>query len=331
MHFFRNIFISILFLIGFNFSDILSSQFPHYYLKFSRKFGHEKLLKDAQLCIDNAPEKKEILEKLGIDEKEFDEKFDKYFKERNILYLGYSGLGELHTRSKFLFYIAIAEILKIKELVLSGNKLTTLPEEIFNLKSLEVLNLSDNKLTKLSPKIIKLRNLEVLDLSKNRLKSLPSKIFGIKIFKNLIYDFNLDLDDPPGPAFLSSKNKFVNYLTNNVLGLDQLIYLNLSDNQFTKLPSQIGKLTNLKTLILSHNKLTKLPKQISNLKELGCLDLSFNLFIYVPTYINKLTKLTWLNLNFNPIKELSKEIQGKIDEYVKNGVLAALDLNFNGA
>nr|WP_081098069.1 leucine-rich repeat domain-containing protein [Leptospira borgpetersenii] len=44
--------------------------------------------------------------------------------------------------------------------------------------------------------------------------------------------------------------------------------LNLSGNQLTTLPKEIGKLQSLRELNLSHNQLTTLPKEIGELQNL---------------------------------------------------------------
>ncbi|NEN91108.1 MAG: hypothetical protein F6K48_20255, partial [Okeania sp. SIO3H1] len=65
--------------------------------------------------------------------------------------------------------IQIAKYNKLKELDLSGNTLTTLPESITKLTNLTTLDLSDNKLIELPESISQLTNLTTLDLSDNKL------------------------------------------------------------------------------------------------------------------------------------------------------------------
>jgi Leucine-rich repeat (LRR) protein len=52
--------------------------------------------------------------------------------------------------------------------------------------------------------------------------------------------------------------------------------LNLSEKSISKLPLEIGQLTNLQILDLSYNGLTTLPKAIGQLTNLQQLDLSLN-------------------------------------------------------
>jgi len=50
-----------------------------------------------------------------------------------------------------------------------------------------------------------------------------------------------------------------------------LTYLNLSSNQLSALPAEIGRLTNLTRLDLSSNQLSALPSEISQLTNLTIL------------------------------------------------------------
>jgi Leucine-rich repeat (LRR) protein len=65
-----------------------------------------------------------------------------------------------------------------KSLDLSGLKLTSLPDQIFDLIQLESLYLADNQLTSISNKVSNLGNLKELDLEKNPIESLPEVLFG---------------------------------------------------------------------------------------------------------------------------------------------------------
>ena len=63
----------------------------------------------------------------------------------------------------------------ITELNISGNKLTTLPQEICNLINLQNFSCSINKLTILPSEIGNLINLQHFDCSNNNLTTLPKK------------------------------------------------------------------------------------------------------------------------------------------------------------
>ena len=58
--------------------------------------------------------------------------------------------------------------------------------------------------------------------------------------------------------------------------VNTLEYMDLSNNNFTGLPAEVGQLSSLETLDLSHNNFTGLPHELGNLKNLQYLDLRGN-------------------------------------------------------
>jgi Leucine-rich repeat (LRR) protein len=64
----------------------------------------------------------------------------------------------------------------LKNLFLSNNQLTDLPQEIGQLTQLEYLDISDNQLTKLPQEIGQLTQLTNLYLSNNQLTEFPQEI-----------------------------------------------------------------------------------------------------------------------------------------------------------
>ena len=185
-------------------------------------------------------------------------------------------------------------ILAMKELDLSYNKLTELPESIGRLTNLTDLDLSDSNLTELPESIGKLTNLTWLNLSCNNLIKLPESIGKLT---------NLTWLDLIGNN-LTKLPESIGKLTN-------LTWLNLSGNNLTKLPESIGKLTNLTGLDLIGNNLIKLPESIGKLTNLTWLGLSGNNLIKLPESIGKLTNLTRLDLKRNNLTELPESI-GKL-------------------
>ncbi|MFN8453742.1 MAG: COR domain-containing protein [Anaerolineae bacterium] len=98
--------------------------------------------------------------------------------------------------------------------------------------------------------------------------------------------------------------------------------LDLTDNQLTKLPLQIGQLAKLTKLFLAGNRLTELPSQMNQLTNLTLLDFRRNQLITLPLEINQLINLIELYLNNNNLTTLSPEIGHLIN-------LKTLGLSFN--
>lgn len=130
----------------------------------------------------------------------------------------------------------IAELTRLKRIILPGHHLLTLPSEIGQLKELEWLNLYDNQINHLPLTIGELDGLRWLFLRDNFLETLPESIGSLK----------------------------------------NLIRLNLSNNQLIDLPEEIGKLPLLDELNLNNNALTSLPESLQYLKKLTRLYIKDN-------------------------------------------------------
>src|SRR5216684_880732 len=100
------------------------------------------------------------------------------------------------------------------------------------------------------------------------------------------------------------------YISNNRLtalpeslfeNLSNLAYLNVTDNQLTALPGNIGNLTNLKELRVFNNHLTALPESLGNLRSLSYLDVRANRLISLPASIGDLTHLEKLDVRWNKL------------------------------
>lgn len=144
----------------------------------------------------------------------------------------------------------------IKDLDLSEENLTSIPEELCELSQLEFLNLANNKITSIPSKIGNLTQLYYLNLCENQITSLPIE-FG------------------------------------NLLRL-QTLYL--TNNQITTLPDELGNLSQLLLLYLKNNQLISIPKTLGKLSKLVALDLSNNRLSSLPQELADLSQLRWHNL-----------------------------------
>jgi len=156
--------------------------------------NYDLTLAQVLLCINNHREKNNILSQLGIIG---GEALINNAKTTRSLNLPSNDLGNSDNLNKFLFYIAIAQILNVTYLNLSFKNLTSLPAEIGNLTSLTYLNLSYNKLKRLPVQIGNLTNLINLYLSDNNLTSLPAEIVKLTRLKSLYLHGNKHLTSLP--------------------------------------------------------------------------------------------------------------------------------------
>nr|XP_020016682.1 ras suppressor protein 1 isoform X1 [Castor canadensis] len=169
--------------------------------------------------------------------------------------------------SNMLDVSGLFSLAHITQLVLSHNKLTTVPPNIAELKNLEVLNFFNNQIEELPTQISSLQKLKHLNLGMNRLSTLPRGFGSLPALEVLDLTYNnLNEHSLPGNFF---------YLTT-------LRALYLSDNDFEILPSDIGKLTKLQILSLRDNDLISLPKEIGELTQLKELHIQGNRLTVLP-------------------------------------------------
>ena len=180
---------------------------------------------------------------------------------------------------------------KQTSLDLSGEGLTELPAELWQLTNLTELYLFDNQLTAVPKELGQLSNLTVLHLSSNQLSVVPKELGQLSNLEEL-------------------------YLANNQLilvpkelgQLSNLTILYLFDNQLTAVPKELGQLSNLTELYLNDNQLSLVPKELGQLSNLKELHLSENQLSAVPKELGQLSNLTWLSLFRNHLSVVPKEL-----------------------
>lgn len=172
-------------------------------------------------------------------------------------------LEGLNLRSLPPIFDRYSFVLRLEELSLAGNHLTTLPEQFSALNNLRLLNLGQNQLTVFPKQLTSLENLEWLNLGHNELKSSAFKSLETSRLKSLTI---LDLEHN---ELTTCPSQIINHLK-------ELKILKLGHNQIRIIPAQIFRLRNLKTLDISYNKLIELPRQLGELKKLEQFSLQQN-------------------------------------------------------
>jgi len=179
-----------------------------------------------------------------------------------------------------------------KKVVMSADKIDTLPKGFDKLKYLKTLDLNHNGFVSLPVEIEQLQSLEKLILDYNPISSFPAEIANLERLKYISLSSCPVLYVKAGIPYSDRRFK------ENIKGLKEL-HLNNIILKGGGLPSSIGVFKSLEILNLSSNYLTKLPDEISKLENLVCLDLGSNKFNDFPKGICKLKKLKELNISKN--------------------------------
>jgi Leucine-rich repeat (LRR) protein len=161
---------------------------------------------------------------------------------------------------------------KLKYLDISGSNFDSVPPEIVRLRSLTTLHVAgcyQDRLKSIPLEIGNLDSLQVLDLRFNtNLHLLPNSMGNLKALRWLRLGF-CHLDSiPPDIGTLSN-----------------LLYLELEYNNLFTIPFSLNKFSQLSILSLSYNKIAQLPDGIGNLRNLNRLYLENNLLSSLPDSI----------------------------------------------
>lgn len=219
----------------------------------------------------------------------------------------------------------------------NGNNLVgTIPSEIGNLTSLQVLSLPFNQLSgSIPPEIGNLTALTWVYLYFNQLSGpIPSQIGNLTSLQMLSLDFN-QLSGPIPPEIgnctalqtLSlGNNRLDGVIPSEIANLTMLQVLDLWGNRLSgSIPTWIGDLNKLTTLYLYANQFSgSIPSEIGSLTALTSLILSGNyLSGTIPAEISNLTALTDLALDKN-------NLSGSIPSWIGDlTALRRLDLSRN--
>lgn len=175
----------------------------------------------------------------------------------------------------------------INWLILSDNRIKSVPKEIKNLKNLTRLALNDNRIERVDKEIGSVGTLSWLDLTRNRLKDLPIEMGQLTRITGLGL----------------SENEF-EAIPECVYKLKNLRKFGFFSNRIMRISPEIKNLRNLVKVDLSNNNLEAIPEELCTLINISWLNLSNNKLKCIPPQINKLTKLEELGLGMNEIEEL---------------------------
>nr|CAD7392305.1 unnamed protein product [Timema cristinae] len=207
----------------------------------------------------------------------------------------------------------------------SSNPIPRLPPGFVQLRSLTILGLNDMSLTNLPPDFGSLTSLQSLELRENLLKTLPESLSQLSKLERLDLGDNeieeLEVGNLKKLACLDISENRLEDLPNEIGGLESLTDLHLSQNVIETLPDGIGHLHKLTILKVDQNRLAILNTNIGTCECLQELILTENFLMELPVSIGNLVKLTNLNVDRNNLQSLPVEI-GRLSQL---GVLSLRD------
>ncbi len=111
-----------------------------------------------------------------------------------------------------------------------------------------------------------------------------------------------------GATELNLSRQGLEKLPTEIGRLTQLTSLDLRNNQLSELPETLTALTQLTSLHLYGNQLSELPESLSRLTQLTSLYLADNQLSELPESLGQLSQLTSLNLRNNQLTDLPKSV-----------------------
>ncbi|HZX33556.1 MAG TPA: leucine-rich repeat-containing protein kinase family protein [Rhodocyclaceae bacterium] len=148
-----------------------------------------------------------------------------------------------------IFYLADS----LEILNLSGNRLSSLPDDLPRLHRLRIVFCSDNDFTELPEVLGRCPRLEMVGFKANRIRTVSDKALPAKLRWLILTDNQVD------------------ELPSEIGNCRQLQKLMLAGNRLRSLPSRLAECTNLELLRISANRLESLPDWLFSLPRLAWL------------------------------------------------------------
>lgn len=190
----------------------------------------------------------------------------------------------------------LAETLEILDL--SGNSLSSLPDDFDRFQKLKIVFFADNQFTEFPKILASCPNLEMIGFKSNRIS---------KIEEGSI---------PKQTRWLILTNNQIKELPKSIGNCSRLQKCALAGNQLTSLPIEMANCKNLELLRVSANQLSEFPNWLLHLPKLSWLAVSGNTFNKNHTVHNALPKINWNNLELKEV--LGEGASGIISKAVYN-------------
>lgn len=193
-----------------------------------------------------------------------------------------------------------------------NGKFSSLEEALKQKENVIYLDLQNQNLTNIPNQITEFKNLKTLDLSFNKISKIdvntkfPNSLEILLLSNNLLTEFNLIYLENLMSLSLSNNN--LKSINENIGKFSKLFQLRLDGNKLEEIPNSICNLKNLYWLHIDYNQLKTLPKNIGKLKTLQALIASNNNLTFIPISILKLKNLTALELASNKITKVPDKL-----------------------
>jgi Leucine-rich repeat (LRR) protein len=207
-----------------------------------------------------------------------------------------AGTGLLSVPSVFL------ELLHLKSINISFNRLHKLPASFTLLSQLQVINVSHNMFASLDSVFAGMLQITHVNVSYNFLETLPKEFGACEALEELECSGN-PLALPSEEIFRIGPQAVVLYLRQVNIALHTYV-LTLSNRHLEVFPEQLADFDFIRTLDFSHNDIRRLPGALGTMTQLTRLDFSHNNLMSFPLGLDGLSNLISLNLNYNSLKEL---------------------------
>ncbi|XP_016355561.1 PH domain leucine-rich repeat-containing protein phosphatase 1-like [Sinocyclocheilus anshuiensis] len=212
---------------------------------------------------------------------------------------------------------------RLRSLNLSHNQLGSFPLPICSISTLTEVNLSCNLLTSIHPDLANMSHLQTLVLDGNLLSALPVELGRLQRLVYLGLSFNeftqvpSVLEQLPAVERLCMAGNKTLVLDGNLLSalpvelgrLQRLVYLGLSFNEFTQVPSVLEQLPAVERLCMAGNKVCVLTLQTFRLLTVKHIDLRLNqISAVLPDEPEFLHHVTQLDVRDNCLSELDASV-----------------------
>lgn len=211
----------------------------------------------------------------------------------------------------------VCDMSNLVDLDVSFNNISALPSDMANLRSLERLICIGNELTEFPDCFSTLANLRVLDIRRNKLTDL-APVYALPNLTTLRADSNhlVTLDTQLGSKvrdFSVPHNSITRFTLAPIAGqvvAYALTQLNLSHGKLSTLDDQaLGELVNLAELNLSFNQFTRMPSTLDKLVNLEVFLCTDNMLAALPAgTLGQMQKLRMCNIHNNNLKEVPEDI-----------------------